>query len=182
MNAETIGGEEVTIIAERALIRKDETNTNIIKTAEEIEMMPVRNIQDLTASIAGVVKQDNSNTMNIRGGRGEESAVYIDGVLANDPYNHAVRAYLPNEAIEEMSVQTGGFSAEYGEAMSGIVLVTTNSGSKHYFGSVQVITDGFLPEDKKALGTYSYGYNEYVMTFGGPIWPGKNHTFFVLSR
>ncbi|MCK5739138.1 TonB-dependent receptor, partial [bacterium] len=179
MSAETIGGEEITIIAVRELIRKDETNTNIIRTAEEIEMMPVRNIQDLTASIAGVVKQDNSNTMNIRGGRGSESAVYIDGVLANDPYNGAVRAYLPNEAIEEMSVQTGGFSAEYGEAMSGIVLVTTNSGSKKYFGSVQVITDGLMSETKKALGTYSYGYNEYVMTFGGPIWPGKNHTFFV---
>jgi outer membrane receptor protein involved in Fe transport len=138
----------------------------------------MRGMQDLSASVAGVVKQDNSNTMNIRGGRGNENAVYVDGVLVNDPYNYAVRAYVPNEAIEEISVQTGGFNAEYGEAMSGIIIMTTNSGTRRYSGSVQAITDGFLDTRTKNLGTYGYGYNEYNVTLGGPIIPGKRHTFF----
>jgi len=171
-------GEVIVVTAERALIRKDETNTNIIKTAEEIEIMPIRGLQNVASTIAGVVKQDNDNTMNIRGGRGNESAVYVDGVMVNDPYNYAVRVYVPNEAIEEMSVQTGGFNAEYGEAMSGIVILTTNSGKEKYFGSVQAITDEFLSDTDKKLGTYSYGYNEYTMTLGGPIIPGTRHTFF----
>ena len=180
LSPQALEGEAVVVTAERRMIRKDETNTNIIRTAEEIEQLPIRGMQSLSATIAGVVKQDNSNVMNIRGGRGNESAVYVDGVLVNDPYNSAVRADIPNEAIEEMSVQTGGFNAEYGEAMSGIVIMTTNSGTRDYHGSIQAITDGFLSEtDKKyGLGTYSYGYNEYTATLGGPIIPGAKHTFF----
>ncbi|MFZ0391313.1 MAG: TonB-dependent receptor [Calditrichia bacterium] len=171
-------GESIVVTADRPLVRKDETNTNIIKTAEEIQVMPIRGVQDLVSTTAGVVKQENENEMNIRGGRGSESAVYVDGVMVNDPYNFAVRTYVPNEAIEEISVQTGGFNAEYGEAMSGIILLTTNSGAQHYFGSLQAITDEFLDPENKTLGTYSYGYNEYIATLGGPIIPGTNHTFF----
>ncbi|GAB4340178.1 MAG: hypothetical protein Kow0037_25860 [Calditrichia bacterium] len=171
-------GEAIVVSAERPMVRKDETNTNIIKTSKEIQVMPIRGMQDIAGTVAGVVKQDNSNTMNIRGGRGNESAVYVDGVMVNDPYNYAVRAYIPNEAIEEISVQTGGFNAEYGEAMSGIVMLTTNSGAEHYFGSIQAVTDGFLQDDEKMLGTYSYGYNEYTVALGGPIIPGTRHTFF----
>jgi len=171
--------EEVTVTATRPMIRKDATNTNIIKSAEEIENMPMRGMQELAASTAGVVKAENSTTMNIRGGRGAETAMYIDGVLVNDPYNNAVYTYLPNEAIEEMSVQTGGFNAEYGDAMSGIVAITTNAGTEKYTGSVQAITDGFLKADKKILGTYGYGYNEYIASLGGPLLPKTNHTFFV---
>lgn len=174
-----IEGETVVITAERPLIRKDETNTNIIRTAEEIKDLPVRGLANLTATVAGVVKLDNSGTMNVRGGRGNETAVYVDGVLVNDPYNFANRSYVPNEAIEELSVQTGGFNAEYGEAMSGIVIMTTNAGTKEYHGSAQIITDAFMPWDKKFLGTYCYGYDEYTATFGGPIIPNQNHTFFL---
>ncbi|MEE4311056.1 MAG: TonB-dependent receptor [candidate division KSB1 bacterium] len=178
LRAQVLEGEAVVVTAEREMIRKDATNTNIIKTAEDIEALPARGLQEITSTVAGVVKQDNSNVLNVRGGRGNESAVYVDGVLVNDPYNFAVRAYIPNEAIEELSVQTGGFQAEYGEAMSGIIIMTTNSGTKRYSGTAQVITDAMLPNDEKALGTYSYGYNEYNVTLSGPVWPGLNHTFF----
>jgi outer membrane receptor protein involved in Fe transport len=171
--------EAIVVTAEKELIRRDATNTNIITTSEDIDILPVRGIQNLAGLTAGIVKLENSDVMNIRGGRGGESAVYIDGVLANDPYNKAVRVYLPNEAIEQMSVQTGGFNAEYGEAMSGIIITTTKTGSKDYSASLQVITDEFLGSAEKeyGLGTYSYGYNEYVMSLGGPIIPGYNHTF-----
>lgn len=172
--------EVIVVTAQKDRIRRDETNTNIISTAEEIAVLPMRGIQDIAGLTAGVVKQDNSNVMNIRGGRGGESAVYIDGVLANDPYNKAVRFYLPNEAIEQMSVQTGGFNAEYGEAMSGIVVTTTKAGTQQYSASFQVITDEFLSKSNQefGLGTYSYGYNEYSLSLGGPIYPGSRHTFF----
>jgi len=181
MTPTVLEGEAVIITSERPMIRKDETNTNVIRSAEEIEAMPVRGLANLASTIAGVAKQDNDGTLNIRGGRGNENAVYIDGVLVNNPYNSANRSYVPNEAIEELSVQTGGFTAEYGEAMSGIIIMTTNTGSKNYSGSIQGITDQFLDTKSKKfqLGTYSYGYNEYTATFGGPIIPGARHTFFL---
>ncbi|MDD5765402.1 MAG: TonB-dependent receptor [Candidatus Marinimicrobia bacterium] len=171
--------EEVMVTALRPMIRKDATNTNIIKSAEEISNLPVRGMAEIAAGTAGVVKAENSTTMNIRGGRGGETATYIDGVLVNDPYNNAVYTYLPNEAIEEMSVQTGGFNAEYGDAMSGIVAITTNAGAEKYSASIEAITDGFLSADKKILGAYGYGYNEFVASLSGPIIPKTNHTFFL---
>jgi outer membrane cobalamin receptor len=174
-----LGFEEVIVTADRPLIRKDETNTNIIRNAEDIENLPTHGLQNLAAQIAGVVKEDNSSALNIRGGRSSETAIYIDGVHVNDPYNNAMRLYLPNQAIEEMSVQTGGFNAEYGEAMSGIIAITTNTGSDKYHASFGAITDMFLNPDSKTLGTYSYGYKQYVLTLGGPIIPKRKHTFFL---
>jgi outer membrane receptor protein involved in Fe transport len=173
--------QPIVITAGRDLIRKDETNTTVVSRAEDIDILPVRGIESIAGLTAGVVKQENSNSMNIRGGRNTESAVYVDGVLVNDPYNKAVRVYLPNEAIEEMSIQTGGFNAEYGEAMSGIIITTTKSGTKKYTGAVEVITDNFLSIYNKefGLGTYSYGYNEYIASLSGPIYPGMDHTFFI---
>jgi len=173
--------ESIVVTARRELIRRDETNTNIITTAEDISNLPVRGIQSLASLTAGVVKQENNPIMNIRGGRNGENAVYIDGVLANDPYNNAVRVYLPNEAIEEMSVQTGGFNAEYGEAMSGIIITTTKAGTQDYHASFEAITDEFLSKDDKQFGldTYSYGYSEYTAALGGPLFPGLRHTFHI---
>jgi outer membrane receptor protein involved in Fe transport len=172
-------GEEVVIVAERPLIRKDETNTNIIRTEDEIKSMPVRGVQELASVTAGVIKQDNSAAMNVRGGRSNETATYIDGVMVTDPYNAAMRLYIPTKAIEEISVQTGGFNAEYGEAMSGILAVTTRAGKDRYSFSLEAVTDEFLSPSSKNLGTYSYGFNEYVASASGPLWPKKQHTFFA---
>lgn len=179
LSSETLSGEEVVVIAKRPLIRKDETNTNIIRTVDEIKNMPVRGIQDLASITAGVVKADNSAAMNVRGGRAGETATYIDGVLVTDPYNSAMRLYVPNKAIEQISVQTGGFNAEYGEAMSGILAISTRAGKDRYNVSLEAVTDEFLSADSKNLGTYSYGFNEYIGTLSGPIIPKKQHTFFV---
>ncbi len=172
-------GEEVVVVAERPLIRKDETNTNIIRTVDEIKSMPVRGVQELASVTAGVIKQDNSSAMNVRGGRANETATYVDGVLVTDPYNAAMRLYIPTKAIEEISVQTGGFNAEYGEAMSGILAVTTRAGKDRYTFSLEAVTDEFLSAERKNLGTYSYGFNEYIASASGPIWPKKQHTFFA---
>ena len=157
-------GQEVVVTAERKLIRKDETNTNVVKRTEDIENMPVRGLANLAATTAGVVKAENTGAMNVRGGRGGETATYIDGVLVTDPFNSAQRVFVPNQSIAEMSVQTGGFNAEYGDAMSGIVAITTSAGSDKYRLTFDGVTDKFLSPDKKilGLGTYSYGYSEFT--------------------
>ena len=174
-------GQEVVVTAERKLIRKDETNTNVVKRTEDIENMPVRGLANLAATTAGVVKAENTGAMNVRGGRGGETATYIDGVLVTDPFNSAQRVFVPNQSIAEMSVQTGGFNAEYGDAMSGIVAITTSAGSDKYRLSFDGVTDKFLSPDKKilGLGTYSYGYSEFTGTLSGPIIPKSKHTFYI---
>ncbi|MDZ7315058.1 MAG: outer membrane beta-barrel protein, partial [candidate division KSB1 bacterium] len=72
----------------------------------------------------------------------------------------------------------GGFNAEYGFANSGIVIASSRSGGTRLNISGEVITDEFLSKETKTLGTYSYGYNVYNLTLGGPVFTDKVK-FFV---
>ena len=170
-------GEAISVTAERPIIRADETNTIVIKTAEQIEEMSVRGVQNIAALQSGVVKQDNSGVLNIRGGRGNETAYFVDGVLQNNPLRGGMPASVNNNAIEEMQVQTGGFNAEYGRIMSGMIQVTTKSGGRDYHFLVEGISDFFTGD----IGGESYGYNDYNATVSGPIMPGNDMLTFYLS-
>ena len=50
---------------------------------------------------------------------------------------------LSPSAIQEVEVITGGYNAEYGQATSGIVNITTREGSDRYSGSIGYKTDRF---------------------------------------
>lgn len=181
LTSEDVQVQTVEIVAERPLINKDYTNTLKVKTAEDIETLPVRGVTNIIGLQASVVKDEASNTFYIRGGRAEETAVFIDGVPVTSAFNgqaSAAFANLGQSAIEELQVQTGGFNAEYGSAMSGVINATTKSGSTRYSVSGEVITDGFIsPEVGKNGG---WGFNIYNGSISGPIIPDNdNATFFI---
>lgn len=174
-------GEAIVVTAERPLIRKDETNKIEIRTAEEIRVMPIRNLNSLASITAGTVNDEG--TVYVRGGRANETAYIIDGVIQNELLFGGNRTYINTNSIEEMQVQTGGFNAEYGSIMSGLVIITTQAGSPEYHFTLEAITDEFLPRDQKTLGAYSYGYNDYNFTLSGPVIPGfKKLTFFASAQ
>jgi outer membrane receptor protein involved in Fe transport len=169
--------EAVLVTAERPMIRKDETNRVEIRTAEEIKVLPIRNLNSLASIAAGTVNDEG--TVYMRGGRANETAYIIDGVVQNELFFGGNRTNINTNSIEELQVQTGGFNAEYGSIMSGLVIVTTQAGSQDYHFTAEAITDEFLPRDSKTLGTYSYGYNDYNFSLSGPLVPGFNKlTFF----
>ena len=181
LTSEDVQVQTVEIVAERPLINKDYTNTIKVKTSEDIETLPVRGVTNIIGLQASVVKNEGTNTFYVRGGRAEETAVFIDGVPVTGALNgqaSAAFANLGQASIEELQVQTGGFNAEYGSAMSGVINATTKSGSSHYSVSGEVITDGFIsPQVGKDGG---WGYNVYNGSVSGPIIPGgENATFFL---
>ena len=73
--------------------------------------------------------------------------------------------------MQEIAVLTGGFGAEYGNALGGQINVTTRSGSSSYSGSIEAITDEF---NGSWDNTTAQGYNLYNVSFGGPLIPSKN--------
>jgi outer membrane receptor protein involved in Fe transport len=182
-------GKVVTVRAERPLIQVDKTTTVNIVTANELQAMPVRGFEQAVSLQNSVVRmlinndtnvrlrgQRESNPtageLNLRGGRPSEVAYYVDGFSQQDPLTGISTSNIANNAIQEVQVTSGAFSAEYGHVASGIVNVVTKSGGDKYSGTVDIVTDNFLSK--------SYDQNYYSLDFGGPL-PGLENAYFFLS-
>ncbi|MCX6136657.1 MAG: TonB-dependent receptor, partial [Ignavibacteriales bacterium] len=64
----------------------------------------------------------------------------IDGIPTRDPLVGGMGTQLDKYAIQELQVLTGGFSAEYGQALSGVVNIVTKEGGTQYVGRVEYET------------------------------------------
>lgn len=118
------------------LIRQDLTNPTVAITAEKIQELPVDQISDVIRLQAGVVVGDDGD-IHIRGGYGNEIAYTLNGITLNDPYGNRSSLGLATNAIQEVSVSSGTFSAEYGNALSGVVNYVTKEGGNDYSFSVR---------------------------------------------
>ncbi|NUQ81696.1 MAG: TonB-dependent receptor [Bacteroidetes bacterium] len=168
--------DEIVVQATRPLFEKGATNSVRVIEKEQIANLPTRGVQNIASLTAGVVKTDNSGgetrnaTLNIRGGRGNETAYIIDGVMVNDNAGGGASGQLAQSAIDQISLQVGGFEAKYGKAMSGIVNTVTKTGTDRYNFGGEVITSEF---------TDNFGYNLYAVNASGPIPLIPNLSFFT---
>ena len=176
----------VEVVAERPLIQRNTTNTVRMTTQDDIRNIPVRGVANILSFNAGVVRQDGQ--LYIRGGRLGEVAFYVDGANVTNPYFLGENASggsregvsVIQEAIEEIQLQSGGYTAEFGGANSGIARTTTRTGGKEYRVTLDYQTDDFAKPGKKFLGTTAFGYRNVVGTAGGPLFPGS--TFFLAGQ
>jgi hypothetical protein len=138
MGMETIQGQVVTVLADRHIIKKDVASSVANVSAEEIANLPVVSTNDVINLQAGV-QADHVRGIQIRGGGGDQSLYLVDGVSFRDPRNSNPITGISLSAINEISVERGGFEAEYGQVRFGIINIVTKEGSKdHYYGSVTV--------------------------------------------
>lgn len=186
--------QPVVITAERPLIEKSATNATRITSSDEIAKLPVRNINAIAALQPGVVLQNQS--VYIRGSRADETGYYIEGAGITNVLGTAdgsrgglrmktsvgggLITTIP-EALQEVSIQAGGYGAQFGGATGGIVQQTFKTGSSRFGFTLQAETDNFgnYP-GKKTLGAYSSGYSDYVMTLSGSLVEGVK--FFVAGQ
>ncbi|MEQ8908238.1 MAG: carboxypeptidase regulatory-like domain-containing protein [Vicingaceae bacterium] len=149
----------------KPLIELDKTTSEETKTREEIERMAVRSAIDVAKTAGnGVVSRDNGgNTLNMRGGRGSNNVTFIDGIKVIGSTS------LPKSAIEEVTVKTGGLSAQYGDVTGGVTSITTRGALKEYFGNVEILTSGFKAGEGNVVGLDNFGYNLFGFSAGGPI-------------
>jgi len=141
-------GETVVVTANRSLVKKDLTSSQVSIGADQIDAMPVRSVEDLVKLQAGVV-EDAAGNIHIRGGRSSEVTYMVDGVQVIDPLNRSKGISIDDQAIEELKTITGTFNAEYGQALSGVVNIVTKQGSEKfsysltgYFGDYFSLDDG----------------------------------------
>lgn len=175
-----IRGEEVTVVAERKLFEKSVTSSVSMTTSDELENIPVRGVANVISNMAGVVTQDGS--IHIRGGRPHEVKYFVGGVSTSVPTTNVNVMTIIHDAIEEIQVFAGGYTADMGNANAGIVKTELKSGGTEMSGSLELRTDGFRDpaNGKKVLGTYNYGHNSVIGTIGGPL--GDKIKFFVAGQ
>ena len=172
--AEGIQVGEVQVVAERPLINKSSTNANRITTNDQIDALPIRGLNNILALTPGVNVQDK--TIFVRGGRQDEVGYYLEGANITNPLVGGRKVTISQDAVEEIQVQAGGYTAEYGGANAGIIYTQFKSGTPDYKASVEYITDNVTfksrndrYDGKDRLGSHWYGYSEFIGTISGPI-------------
>ena len=81
---------------------------------------------------------------NVRGGKTNEVMYLVDGLPVQDVVSGGLGMNLPKSAITGMTIHTGGFEAQYGNAMSGVVNVVTKTGSNEREYSARLERDSWL--------------------------------------
>ena len=119
--------EEIVVIQEKPLIQKDVTGTTYIVAGEEIKSLPLDNVIDFVGLKAGVTLEGN-----VRGGKRTEVSYLVDGLPVQDAMTGGVSTFLPTSSVVGMSIYTGGFEPEYGNALSGVVNIVTRSASNEH--------------------------------------------------
>jgi hypothetical protein len=124
--------------------------------------------------------------LTISGARPQQNNYRLDGVSLNDYANGAPGSVLGGnlgvDAIQEFSVLTSNYSAEYGKTSGGVVNAITRSGTNQFHGSgYEFIRNSALDaanffENAGGIPKASFKRNQFGGTIGGPII--KNRTFF----
>jgi len=141
LNPTELEMKELVVEAERPMIQKDLTSTMSVVSRENIEALPVANFSELLTLQAGVV--GSGDNIHVRGGRTNEVAYMVDGMLVQDPLLGGMAANISNDAIEEMTLLSGTFNAEYGNALSGVVNIVTRDGGEKLGGKFETRTSEF---------------------------------------
>lgn len=183
---EGISVGEVVVVSERPLINKSNTNAIRSTTSDLIEQLPVRDFNNFLALTPGVVQQNDN--IYIRGGRVDEVGYYLEGTNISNPVLGGRGVTIVADAVEEIQVQAGGYTAEYGGANAGIVRTQLKSGTNDFKFSIAYVTDNLSFKSKddrfngeKTLGAYQYGYNEFTGTISGPLFSDKVKFFGLIN-
>jgi outer membrane receptor protein involved in Fe transport len=135
-------GQEVVVIGEKPLVDVENPKTMQRIDRTQIEEQPVRQIQSILNTQAGVINSPDG--LHIRGGRTYETGFMIDGVSARDPLaGTGFGIDIGANAIEDIDITTGGVGAEYGDATTGVVNTKTRSGGDKTQASFLYKRDNF---------------------------------------
>ncbi len=136
------------------LIDADQTQSGSTLTSEEIKKMPGRSAASVAATVGGVFTDENGNIGGIRGQRASGTVTYVDGVRV------VGSSSVPQAAIDQVTVITGGLPAMYGDATGGVINITTKGPSRLFGAGIEIVSSQL---------TDAYGYNLLGFNLQGPI-------------
>jgi len=180
--------EDVMTISGAAPIIDVTSTTGGANFSEQLfEDLPVsRSFQGLAFAAPGVVGGGLTNSPSIGGASAAENRYVVDGLDSTDPAFGTSGTSVPFEFIKEVEIKTGGYEAEYGGALGGVLNVITKSGGNDLEGDVFAYynDDGLQAEAKptKSLGrTLGYTAYDFGAAVGGALMKDKLWFFAALN-
>ncbi|MBN1895573.1 carboxypeptidase-like regulatory domain-containing protein [bacterium] len=167
LNPAVLEGQEVIVVAERPLVEMDVTGSEMVVNAAALARTPITEMEDVVRQQRGIFY--TGTVTYIRGGIGSEVAYNMDGNSMTGGVLSDSWKGINTTAIQEVSVMTGGYNAEYGNAMSGVVNVVTKEAR-----SDRINLSGTLKYRYRPAGQYHWGRNMFDQTL-------KKYTDFDLA-
>lgn len=115
------------------------------------------------------------NLASIRGSSVAENAYYVNGFNITNFRNFTGASTVPFEFIETVDVKTGGYQAEFGRSIGGVVSTVTKSGTNEFHGNASVVYTGdhFVKDRPDTTTSYNRfderSRTDYVFNLSGPI-------------
>jgi len=187
--------ENVEVSGQVAGVETANATLNVVIDQKDVENLPLngRNFLQLTTlvpgSVPGIKETQNftpttagTNSVNIpqvNGLREQSNNVLLDGVDNNELFLGEASAVPSPDAIQEFSVQTNLYGAEFGRGAGSIVNVVTKSGTDKFHGSLYDYfrNDALDASDFFAVQKPPLRRNQFGGSFGGPIIKKKTHFF-----
>ena len=152
-NSEMLG--VATVIAYKVpIVAVDATSQGHVFVSEDIAKLPMKDVNSIVATTAGVSSNAKGDKLNIRGSRDGGTVFIIDGVRVGGT------STVPVNGIEQLEVITGGLGAKYGDVIGGVVAITTKGPARKFSGGVELETSQYLD---------GAGYNFANINLSGPI-------------
>ncbi|HET9251013.1 MAG TPA: TonB-dependent receptor [Candidatus Eisenbacteria bacterium] len=159
---EAVRMKTVQVVGEQKIaIRKKDSSTRQIVTSEDLRSLPVDSYQDAISLKAGVISQGGE--LHFRGGRADEVLTVVNGIASRNPLR-AEGVDLGLLAVSSSEQVLGGMDAQYGNALSGVINLTTREGGDKFAGEVRYFTDRYGEHDKEFNN-----FERVSVGFGGPF-------------
>ncbi len=206
--------EKVTVEAESTLLSTESGTTGQTISERQLQELPLNNrsVLDLAVTVPNVSGDAGSEdaevtsgqpspgfNLNVNGGRSGGTTMLADGVNNTGVgIARAVVSFTP-ETVQEFTVQTSAYSAEFGNTSGGVINITTKSGTNRFTGTAllyhrnpatnaQPYRIGTTPRTPNNLrytqGSFSIGGPVFLPNIGdgGPsIYDGRDRTFFFFA-
>jgi len=130
---------------------------------------------------SGQAQRGFGTQMTISGGRPRQNDSRLDGISVNDyangPPGSALGVNLGVDSVEQFSVLTSNYPAQYGRSSGGIVAASTRSGSNQLHGSIYEFFRNSALDARNFFDTKKPAFrrNQFGASLGGPI--HKDRTF-----
>jgi hypothetical protein len=162
------------------------TLEQVIGTAQMNDLpLNGRNAAALTAEVAGITlappaQADQGNTktfpmafaISANGTRVGQTNYMLDGGNNVDEYTNVNMPFPMPDAIQEFSIETSNYSAEYGQNAGGVVNIITKTGTRNYHGDLfEFIRNRYFNAANyfSATGRDPLKRNQFGGTVGGPL-------------
>ncbi len=188
-----VASATVEVVEQSTTVDVRATTTGANYDSETFTKLPTTRDFANIAILAPGVTQDDAGTpgggLKIYGGTGAENSYVVDGINTTNVEFGTQGKTVPIEFIQEFQVKTGGYEAEYGKALGGIINVITKSGGNEFTGDLFTYFDGnsLRANNKHKNETFvpvdvSRQRADYGFDFGGPIIKDKLWFFVAYDR